>query len=179
MLGRHGMFLELNEDVEDYEDLTEIMSNVQLNSNFLALAREVRTCTEITQYLLLHICWSFIFSFYSWISWSLKFQMTSTKLTWRTTVRTFFTSLLDPAAVYQEFNSFSVSLRVWRQWITGGLRSHESGFFIRQRLCQRSIRSRQTAHRGWKQVAVQEQGPRWESLYLLPHLLCHWLTYCE
>lgn len=35
------MFLELNEDVEDYEDLTEIMSNVQLNSNFLALAREV------------------------------------------------------------------------------------------------------------------------------------------
>lgn len=47
MLGRHGMFLELNEDVEDYEDLTEIMSNVQLNSNFLALAREVRdTGTE-------------------------------------------------------------------------------------------------------------------------------------
>lgn len=44
MLGRHGMFLELNEDVEDYEDLTEIMSNVQLNSNFLALAREVRDC---------------------------------------------------------------------------------------------------------------------------------------
>lgn len=44
MLGRHGMFLELNEDVEDYEDLTEIMSNVQLNSNFLALAREVCVC---------------------------------------------------------------------------------------------------------------------------------------
>uniref|UniRef100_A0A8C9SC40 26S proteasome non-ATPase regulatory subunit 2 n=1 Tax=Scleropages formosus TaxID=113540 RepID=A0A8C9SC40_SCLFO len=41
MLGRHGMFLELSEDVEDYEDLTEIMSNVQLNSNFLALAREL------------------------------------------------------------------------------------------------------------------------------------------
>lgn len=46
MLGRHGMFLELNEDVEDYEDLTEIMSNVQLNSNFLALAREVRNKIE-------------------------------------------------------------------------------------------------------------------------------------
>lgn len=46
MLGRHGMFLELNEDVEDYEDLTEIMSNVQLNSNFLALAREVRKRPE-------------------------------------------------------------------------------------------------------------------------------------
>lgn len=42
MLGRHGVFLELSEDVEEYEDLTEIMSNVQLNSNFLALAREVR-----------------------------------------------------------------------------------------------------------------------------------------
>uniref|UniRef100_A0AAY4EC10 26S proteasome non-ATPase regulatory subunit 2 n=1 Tax=Denticeps clupeoides TaxID=299321 RepID=A0AAY4EC10_9TELE len=41
MLGRHGMFLELNEEVEEYEDLTEIMSNVQLNSNFLALAREL------------------------------------------------------------------------------------------------------------------------------------------
>ncbi|RXM99756.1 26S proteasome non-ATPase regulatory subunit 2, partial [Acipenser ruthenus] len=41
MLGRHGVFLELSEDVEDYEDLTEIMSNVQLNSNFLALAREL------------------------------------------------------------------------------------------------------------------------------------------
>uniref|UniRef100_A0A8C2ZF77 Proteasome 26S subunit ubiquitin receptor, non-ATPase 2 n=1 Tax=Cyclopterus lumpus TaxID=8103 RepID=A0A8C2ZF77_CYCLU len=45
MLGRHGMFLELNEDVEDYEDLTEIMSNVQLNSNFLALAREMEKYT--------------------------------------------------------------------------------------------------------------------------------------
>lgn len=46
MLGRHGVFLELNEDVEEYEDLTEIMSNVQLNSNFLALAREVSNVLE-------------------------------------------------------------------------------------------------------------------------------------
>lgn len=53
MLGRHGMFLELNEDVEDNEDLTEIMSNVQLNSNFLALAREVRGTEEITRCVLL------------------------------------------------------------------------------------------------------------------------------
>ena len=67
MLGRQQVFLELeerNEDmeteggaegewnadaavelngVEDAEDLTEIMSNVHLNNNFLALAREVRT----------------------------------------------------------------------------------------------------------------------------------------
>ena len=64
MLGRQQVFLELeeqNEDmeegagdgaeeaseamelngVEDAEDLTEIMSNVHLNNNFLALAREV------------------------------------------------------------------------------------------------------------------------------------------
>lgn len=52
MLGRHGMFLELNEDVEDNEDLTEIMSNVQLNSNFLALAREVRGTKGITRCVL-------------------------------------------------------------------------------------------------------------------------------
>lgn len=53
MLGRHGMFLELNEDVEESEDLTEIMSNVQLNSNFLALAREVRGTEELRNYLVL------------------------------------------------------------------------------------------------------------------------------
>ena len=62
MLGRQQVFLELeerNEDmeegdaveqtadtmeqngVEDAEDLMEIMSNVHLNNNFLALAREV------------------------------------------------------------------------------------------------------------------------------------------
>lgn len=51
MLGRHGVFLELSEDVEEYEDLTEIMSNVQLNSNFLALAREVRLPFSIRAFL--------------------------------------------------------------------------------------------------------------------------------
>uniref|UniRef100_A0A2K5JKA3 26S proteasome non-ATPase regulatory subunit 2 n=1 Tax=Colobus angolensis palliatus TaxID=336983 RepID=A0A2K5JKA3_COLAP len=40
MLGRHGVFLELREDVEEYEHLAEIMSSVPLNSNFLALAQE-------------------------------------------------------------------------------------------------------------------------------------------
>ncbi|ETE59186.1 26S proteasome non-ATPase regulatory subunit 2 [Ophiophagus hannah] len=30
MLGRHGVFLELSEDVEEYEDLTEIMSNLDI-----------------------------------------------------------------------------------------------------------------------------------------------------
>ena len=36
------MYLELEEEqCEDSEDLTEIMANVHLNNNFLALAREV------------------------------------------------------------------------------------------------------------------------------------------
>lgn len=67
MLGRHGMFLELNEDVEDYEDLTEIMSNVQLNSNFLALAREVRKRPEtqpcgFQKWFFIIICLKLIFN---------------------------------------------------------------------------------------------------------------------
>lgn len=41
MLGRQQLFLELDEDFEGSEDLTEIMSNVHLNANFLLLAREV------------------------------------------------------------------------------------------------------------------------------------------
>lgn len=58
MLGRHGVFLELSEDVEEYEDLTEIMSNVQLNSNFLALAREVRLCPFTSGPFCLFVCGS-------------------------------------------------------------------------------------------------------------------------
>ncbi|XP_033638428.1 26S proteasome non-ATPase regulatory subunit 2-like [Asterias rubens] len=41
MLGAQQIFLELNEETEDFDDLTEIMSNSQLNINFLALAREL------------------------------------------------------------------------------------------------------------------------------------------
>ena len=41
MLGRQQMFRELDEDCSDADDLTEIMSNVHLNTNFLNLAREV------------------------------------------------------------------------------------------------------------------------------------------
>lgn len=43
MLGRQQVFLELNDEMEEYDDLTEIMANVHLNNNFLALAREVST----------------------------------------------------------------------------------------------------------------------------------------
>ena len=41
MLGRQQIFLELSDEIEEYDDLTEIMSNSHLNTNFLALAREV------------------------------------------------------------------------------------------------------------------------------------------
>ena len=41
MLARQQIFLELDEDMEDCEELTEILSNTHLNNNFLALAREV------------------------------------------------------------------------------------------------------------------------------------------
>ena len=43
MLGRQQIFLELNEELEDYDDLIEIMSNTHLNNHFLSLAREVWT----------------------------------------------------------------------------------------------------------------------------------------
>lgn len=41
MLGWYGVFLELSEDVEEYEDFIEIMFNVQFNSNFLVLVWEL------------------------------------------------------------------------------------------------------------------------------------------
>jgi len=41
MLGRHQFYLELSEEREDYDDLTEIMSNSHLNNHFLNLAREL------------------------------------------------------------------------------------------------------------------------------------------
>ncbi|KAL5006869.1 hypothetical protein ScPMuIL_015675 [Solemya velum] len=41
MMGRQQIFLELSDDVEEYDELTEIMCNAHLNNNFLALAREL------------------------------------------------------------------------------------------------------------------------------------------
>jgi len=41
MLGRQHIFLELNEEIPENEELIEIMSNAHLNNNFLALAREL------------------------------------------------------------------------------------------------------------------------------------------
>lgn len=41
MLARQQIYLELDENMDDYDDLVEIMSNAHLNNNFLSLAREV------------------------------------------------------------------------------------------------------------------------------------------
>ncbi|KAK7098872.1 26S proteasome non-ATPase regulatory subunit 2-like [Littorina saxatilis] len=41
MLGRQQIFLELNDDMEESDELTEIMSNAPLNGAFLSLAREL------------------------------------------------------------------------------------------------------------------------------------------
>ena len=46
ILARQQVFLELDDaGLEETVDLTDIMSNVLLNNNFLALAREVSTVT--------------------------------------------------------------------------------------------------------------------------------------
>lgn len=41
MLGQQQISLELNDDITEYDELMEIMSNAHLNNSFLALAREV------------------------------------------------------------------------------------------------------------------------------------------
>lgn len=41
MLGRQQIFLEINENTTEYDDLVEIMSNAHLNNHFLNLAREL------------------------------------------------------------------------------------------------------------------------------------------
>nr|XP_058953280.1 26S proteasome non-ATPase regulatory subunit 2-like [Pocillopora verrucosa] len=41
MLARQQVYLELDENMDDYDELVEIMSNAHLNNNFLSLAREL------------------------------------------------------------------------------------------------------------------------------------------
>ena len=48
MLARQQIYLELDENMDEYDELVEIMSNAHLNNNFLSLAREVRTIPEET-----------------------------------------------------------------------------------------------------------------------------------
>ncbi len=51
MLGRQQLFLDLEDtELEDSDDLADIMSNVLINKNFLALAREVRMVAQAFNY---------------------------------------------------------------------------------------------------------------------------------
>ena len=52
MLGRQQIFLELSEELEDYDDLIEIMSNTHLNNHFLSLAREVNIFNNLSRCML-------------------------------------------------------------------------------------------------------------------------------
>jgi 26S proteasome regulatory subunit N1 len=48
MLGRQQIFLDLEEEgLPDYDVLYDLISNSHLNTNFVALAREVIICTNI------------------------------------------------------------------------------------------------------------------------------------
>ena len=55
MLARQQVYLELDENMDDYDELVEIMSNAHLNNNFLSLAREVMNSLQ----LWLNFCWKF------------------------------------------------------------------------------------------------------------------------
>lgn len=51
MLGRQQIFLTLEDkDCSNSEDLSDIMSNVHLNTNFLALGREVGVAWGVVSY---------------------------------------------------------------------------------------------------------------------------------
>lgn len=80
MLGRQQIFLELNEELEDYDDLIEIMSNTHLNNHFLSLAREVRFIDFTPTETLLNT-----HTVISLTLWSQKHLKTSINPTWITT----------------------------------------------------------------------------------------------
>ena len=48
MLARQQIYLELDENMDEYDELVEIMSNAHLNNNFLSLAREVRIVPKVS-----------------------------------------------------------------------------------------------------------------------------------
>jgi len=74
MLGRQQIFLELNENMVEYDDLVEIMSNAHLNNHFLNLAREVSRNTQVIC-IVTPLCWSYLlFDFgCGYISGSIEF----------------------------------------------------------------------------------------------------------
>lgn len=48
MLGRQQVFLDLeDEGLDEYDDLVELISNSHLNTNFVALAREVNSTKHL------------------------------------------------------------------------------------------------------------------------------------
>ena len=49
MLARQQVYLELDENMDDYDELVEIMSNAHLNNNFLSLAREVMNSLQLSK----------------------------------------------------------------------------------------------------------------------------------
>ena len=51
MLARQQIYLELDENMDDYDDLVEIMSNTHLNNNFLSLARRYGTSFKAYMYI--------------------------------------------------------------------------------------------------------------------------------
>ena len=59
MLGRQQLYLELNDETDESDDMTEIMSNAHLNQHFLALGREVRIVSNMVR-LVLRVCtWNY------------------------------------------------------------------------------------------------------------------------
>ena len=52
MLGRQQLYLELNDETDESDDMTEIMSNAHLNQHFLALGREVRIVSNMVRLVL-------------------------------------------------------------------------------------------------------------------------------
>ena len=69
MLGRQQIFLELNENMVEYDDLVEIMSNAHLNNHFLNLAREVSCNSQmirtVTPFFLSNLLFGFGCSYIS------------------------------------------------------------------------------------------------------------------
>lgn len=81
MLGRQQIFFEFSDDVEEYDELIEIMFNVNFNNNFMVLVREVGSF-QLNMYKLIFfgmimdiyvfyiqgiVCFYFIFCFYIFI----------------------------------------------------------------------------------------------------------------
>ena len=120
MLGRQQIFLELNEELEDYDDLIEIMSNTHLNNHFLSLAREVWHVFKRLNCVVISIQFCLLVGYHGTQDARRHLQV----------------------SFRQQF-----TLSFWR-W-PGGFCTPKSSIFFRQRFCQRRFWSRQIADGGW------------------------------